>query len=156
MANAEIVVVGLGELSVIVDLYDEVFRPSRDRSFFERRIRGRVNPLILLARVEQRPVGFAIGYENKPGTFYCWLIGVVQDYRRAGIAAQLMEAMASWASENGYHTIRFECFNWQRPMLHLAISQKYDIVGLRFDQQTGTNHLILEHTLTEADDEDQG
>lgn len=154
MANAEIVVIGLSELGVIADLYNDVFRPSRDRVFFERRIRGRANPLMLMARVEQRPVGFAIGYENKPGTYYCWLIGVLQDFRRSGIASQLMEAMAAWAGENNYHTIRFECFNWQRPMLHVAIGQKYDIVGMRFDRQTQDNLLILEHTLTEQSDDE--
>ncbi len=154
MANAEIIVIGLSELGTVADLYNEVFRPSRDRSFFERRIRGRINPLILLARVDGRPVGFSIGYENKPGTFYCWLIGVLQDFRRAGIASQLMEAMAAWSSDNGYHTIRFECFNWQRPMLHVAIGQGYDLVGQRFDRQSHDNLLILEPTVTEPSGED--
>ncbi|GMU23526.1 MAG: hypothetical protein AMXMBFR13_36040 [Phycisphaerae bacterium] len=152
MANAEIIVVGLSELSTIVDIYNDVFRPSKDRGSFERRIRGRTNPLLLLAQIDHRPVGFAIGYENKPGTFYCWLLGVLPDYRRSGIASQLMEAMAAWAGENGYQIIRFECYNWQRPMLHLAINQRYDIVGLRFDAPTGANLLILEHLLTESPD----
>lgn len=154
MANAEIIVVGLGELGTIVDLYNEVFRPSRDRAFFERLIRGRVNPLILMARMDGRPVGFSVCYENKPGTFYCWLIGVLPDYRRSGIASQVMEAIAAWASENGYHTIRFECFNWQRPMLHVALSQNYAIVGMRFDRQTQDNLLILEHSLTDGGEEE--
>lgn len=154
MANADINIIGLGELGTIVDLYNEVFRPSRDRTFFERRLRGRLNPLILLAAIEGRPVGFAMGYENKPGTFYCWLIGVLPDFRRSGIASQLMEAMAAWSNENGYHTIRFECFNSQRPMLHVALSQNYSIVGMRFDRQTQDNLLILEHFLTEHPDED--
>ncbi|GMV98105.1 MAG: GNAT family N-acetyltransferase [Phycisphaerae bacterium] len=154
MANAEIVLLGFSELGVIVDLHNDVFRPAHERSVFERRIRGRVNPLILLARVEQRPVGFAIGYELKPGSFYCWRIGVLPDFRRMGIASQLMEAMAAWAGENGYHTIRFECFNWQRPMLHVALSQNYDIVGLRFHRQTQDNLIILEHTLSEQGDDE--
>lgn len=155
MANADIVVIGMSELAVIVDLHNDVFRPAHDRSFFERRIRGRINPLILLAQIQQRPVGFAIGYELKPGTFYCWLIGVIPDFRRSGIASQLMEAMSAWAAEEDrYHTIRFECFNRQRPMLHLAISQKYDIVGMRFHRQTQDNLLILEQTLTEQSDDD--
>lgn len=154
MANAEIDFIGLGELGLIVDLYNEVFRPARDVRFFERRFRGRNNPMVLLARVEQRSVGFSLGYELKPGTFYCWYIGVHLDFRRAGIASQLMEAMSARAADSGYHTIRFECFNWQRPMLHLAISQKYDIVGLLFDRQTQANRIILEQTLTEQSDEE--
>jgi GNAT superfamily N-acetyltransferase len=151
MANADIIMLGARDLPIIVDLFNEVFRPARDVAFFERRIRGRTNPLILVAQVEGRPVGFALGYENKPRTFYCWLIGVRPDYRRAGIAAQLMEAMAAWAADNDYHIVRFECFNSQRPMLHLAISQNYDIVGIRYDSDTGQNLIILEHTISEDD-----
>ena len=151
MANADIIMLGARDLPIIVDLFNEVFRPARDVAFFERRLRGRTNPLILMAQLEGRPVGFALGYENKPRTFYCWLIGVKPDYRRAGIASQLMEAMAAWAADNDYHIVRFECFNSQRPMLHLAISQNYDIVGIRYDSDTGQNLIILEHTINEDD-----
>jgi GNAT superfamily N-acetyltransferase len=154
MANADIVIVGMRELPLIVDLFNDVFRPPRDMAYFERRLRGRVQSLILVAQIQDRPAGFALGYEIKPGTFYCWLIGVQADFRRAGVASQLMEAMAAWARDNGYHTIRFECYNRQRPMLHLAISQNYDIVGLRFDIEAGTNLIILEHVTSDAVDED--
>lgn len=154
MANADIVIVGLDEVGLIVDLYNEVFRPARDRTYIERRVRGRANPLMLIAQMDNRPVGFAIGYELKPGTFYCWYIGVLPDYRRAGIASQLMEAMDARATAGDYHTIRFECFNSQRPMLHLAISQGYDIVGMRMHRQTQDNLLILEQMLAEQADED--
>lgn len=153
MANAEIVMVGVRELPVIVDLFSAVFRPARDRHYFERRLQGRLNPLLLLAQLDRKPVGFAVGYENKPRTFYSWLIGVLPEYRRAGIASQLMEAMAAWAKDQGYHIIRFEAFNTQRPMLHLAISQNYDIVGLRFDADTGQNLIILEHLIIENAEE---
>jgi GNAT superfamily N-acetyltransferase len=154
MANADIEMIGTRELPIIVELFNAVFRPARERTYFERRLQGRLNPLILLAQVDRRPAGFAIGYENKPRTFYSWLIGVQPDYRRAGIASQLMEAMAAWAKEHEYHTIRFECFNTQRPMLHLAISQNYDIVGLRYDADSGQNLIILEHIISENAGED--
>lgn len=149
MANADITPVGLSELSLICDLYNEVFRPVRERGYFERRLKGRLNPLLLVAQVEKRPAGFAIGYEHKPGTYYCWLIGVRQAYRRAGIATQLMEAMAAWAGDNGYHTVRFECFNHHRPMLRLAVRQGYDITGIRYDKDTESNLVIMELTLKE-------
>lgn len=154
MANVDIVQVGPGELDAIVDLYGEVFRPPRERAHFERRLKGRANTLMLLAIIEKRPVGFAIGYEIKPGTFYCWLIGVLPDYRRLGIAAQVMEALAAWADDNNYHTVRFECYNAQRPMLHLAINQNYNIVGIRYDADVGDNLIIMEHQVAEPLDDD--
>ncbi len=149
MAHAEINIIGPSELPVITDLFNEIFRPSRDQGYFERRLQSKFESLILLAQIERRPVGFAIGYEIKPGTFYCWLIGVLPDFRRAGVASQLMEAMAAWAGDHGYRIIRFECFNQQRPMLHLAIRQDYDIIGLRHDTDTGANLIIMEHQIGE-------
>lgn len=153
MANAEIYPVGMGELPLVTDLYNEVFRPGRDLAFFVRRLKGRINPLMLIAQVEKQPVGFALGYENKPSTFYNWLIGVLPDYRRGGIASQLMEAMSAWARDNGYHTVRFECYNRHRPMLHLAINQNFNAVGFRYDADAEDNLLIMELNLTEAQED---
>jgi GNAT superfamily N-acetyltransferase len=153
MANADIVPIGFDELPLVTDLFNEVFRPGRGVEFFERRLQGRHNALILLAQVEKQPAGFAVGYELKPSTFYCWLIGVLSDYRRAGVATQIMEAMAAWAADNEYQVVRFECFNQQRPMLHLAITQGYDVVGVRYDADSHNNLIILEQTIGEDADE---
>ena len=38
---------------------------------------GRYNTLTLLARMDDKPVGFWIGFELKPGMFYHWLGAVV-------------------------------------------------------------------------------
>ena len=153
MADAEIVPIGLSELPIVVDLFNQVFRPGRDLSFFERRLTGRHNSLILLGLIQRQPVGFALGYEIKPSTFYDWLIGVLPDYRRAGIASQLMEGMSAWASDNDYRAIRFECFNHHRPMLHLAISQDFNAVGFRYDADAEDNLLILEQNVQAAQDD---
>jgi len=40
-----------------------------------------------------------------------------------------MEAVHEWARQNDYESIRFECHNQHRPMLHLAIALQYDIVA---------------------------
>lgn len=152
MANADIVLIGLNELPLIVDLYNEVFRPPQDQGFFERRLEWRRKPLILLAQVDREPVGFSVGYEIKPSTFYCWLVGVLPDYRRAGIASQLMEAMSAWSNDNDYQIIRFECYNHHRPMRHLAISQHFDIVGVRYDVDAQANLIVMEQSVREYHD----
>src|SRR5207249_12209964 len=64
---------------------------------------------------------------------YTTLFRSVPVCRRMGIATQLMEAVHSWVSEHEYASIRFECHNQHRPMLHLAIAQGYDVVGIRWD-----------------------
>jgi ribosomal protein S18 acetylase RimI-like enzyme len=148
MADAVIDVVGLDDLPLIVDLYNRIFRPARDIESFRRRFLGRYNILQMVARLGDKPVGFFLGFELKPDTFFAWFYGVVPDCRRSGIGSQLMEAAQSWAAQHGYESIRLECYNQQRPMLHLAIDLGYDIVGIRWDPDRGANLVLCEKALT--------
>jgi GNAT superfamily N-acetyltransferase len=148
MADAIIERVGLEDLPVVVDLYNQIFRPARDLESFHRRFRGRYNALMMLARVGDRPVGFFLGFELKPLVFFAWFYGVLPEFRRKGVASQLMDAVHDWARNNEYDSIRFECHNQVRPMLHLAIAVGYDIVGMRWDPDRGDNLVIFEKVLT--------
>src|SRR5438552_14779872 len=126
MADAVIERVGPEELPVITELYNQMFRPSRDVESFRRRFRGRYNVLQMVARVNDRPIGFFLGFELKPDTFFAWFYGVLGEFRRSGVGSQLMDAAQSWATQHEYETIRLECHNQHRPMLHLAIDLGYD------------------------------
>lgn len=148
MADGIIDIVGPEDLPVITQLYNRIFRPPRDVESFHRRFRGRYNVLQLIARIKNEPVGFFLGFELKPTVFFSWFYGVLPEYRRQGIASQLMEAVHSWAKQNEYESIRFECHNQHRPMLHLAIALQYDIVGIRWDPDRGDNLVIFEKVLT--------
>ncbi|HEX3869081.1 MAG TPA: GNAT family N-acetyltransferase [Pirellulales bacterium] len=150
MATAKIDVVGPNDLPVVADLYAQVFRPPHDVEFFKRRFLGRYNPLIMIASLDEMPVGFFTGFELKPGTFFAWLYGVSSEFRRKGIASQLMAAAHDWVRQHEYEVVRFECQNLHRPMLHLAIEQGYDIVGIRWDTDRAANLVIFEKTLEEV------
>jgi GNAT superfamily N-acetyltransferase len=143
-------VVGQHELPLIADLYSQVFRPAKGTDFFRRRFLGRYNELILVASLGQRPVGFSVGFELKPGVYFSWLFGVLPDCRRMGIASQLMDAMHAWVREHDYHTVRFECQNQHRAMLHMAIATGYDVVGIRWDPDRNANLVILEKYLVDS------
>jgi GNAT superfamily N-acetyltransferase len=147
MATAKIDIVGPPDIPMMADLYSEIFRPPQTAEFFRRRFLGRYNVLMLIASLDERPVGFFIGFELKPSVFFAWLYGVIPDCRRSGIASQLMAAVHAWAAEHEYPTIRFECHNQHRPMLHLAIEQGYDIVGIRWDTDRQNNLVIFERRL---------
>ncbi len=147
MADAIVDLVGPDELPLISTLYNQIFRPARDVESFRRRFRGRYNVLMLVARLDDKPVGFFIGFELKPDVFFAWFYGVVPEHRREGIASQLMDAVHSWAKQNEYDSVRFECHNQHRPMLHLAIALGYDIVGMRWDSDRGDNLVIFEKVL---------
>lgn len=147
MANAKIDVVGQNDLPVVLELYNQMFRPQKDAQFFRRRYMGRYNPLILVASLDERPVGFFCGFELKPSTFFAWLYGVLPEFREAGVASQLADAAHAWAAEHDYSLMRFECQNQHRAMLQMAITQGFDIVGVRWDSDRNANLVIFEKTI---------
>ncbi len=148
MATAKIVPVGMGELGLITELYNDVFTPRQTPEYFKRRFQGRHNVSMMVAQVDDRHVGFIVGFELMPTTYFSWVCGVVGDFRRMGICTQLIQAQHAWAQDNEYQTIRFECNNQHRPMLHVAITEGYDLVGIRWDTASGNNVVIFEKDLT--------
>ncbi len=147
MTDSIIDLVDAEEMPVIVELYNQIFRPARNLESFERRFRGRYNILRLIARLREEPVGFFLGFELKPQVYFAWFYGVLPDYRRLGIASQMMDVVHDWARQHEYESLRFECHNQHRAMLHLAIAKEYDIVGMRWDPDRGENLVIFEKVL---------
>ena len=147
MANAHVDIVGLSQVPLIMDLYNQVFRPSNQADFFRRRFLGRYNPLLMIATLDKRAVGFYLGFELKPTCFFTWLIGTLPECRRMGVASQLIDAAHEWVTQHGYGSIRFECQNLHRPMLRLAIDRGYDVVGIRWDADRASNLVIFEKLL---------
>ena len=149
MAQAEIIIADERLIPEAVELYNSIFRPKHEVDFFKRRFMGRYNVLTLLARMDEHPVGFWIGFELKPGMFYHWLGGVMAEVRRHGVARQLHEAQQAWAKDHDYEYIRCECLNQQREFVHFAIEVGYDIVGIRWDSTHADNLVVFEKTVTE-------
>ncbi|MGD2109140.1 MAG: GNAT family N-acetyltransferase [Phycisphaerae bacterium] len=147
MANAKIVAVGPGELELIADLYSQVFSPPQSAEYFQRRVDRRYNVGLFVALLDDRHVGFTVSYELRPVIYYCWLCGVLPDARRMGVATQLMQALEAFVLDHDYGIIRFECQNQHRPMLHLAITEGYDLVGMRWDTAISANVAIFEKDL---------
>lgn len=137
------------DFKLLTHLYNQVFRPEQEESYFKRRLEGRMNVLVMGARVKNEAVGFYVGMERTPRVFFGWLTGVLPDARRQGVATQMMTAAADWAMTRGYTAIRFECHNRQRAMLHFGIAGGYDIIGLRWDNDRAENLIIFEKPLRE-------
>jgi GNAT superfamily N-acetyltransferase len=149
VANADIIIADEKLLPQAVELHNSIFRPKREIDYFKRRFMGRYNTLSLIARMDDRPVGFWIGFELKPGMFYHWLGAVLSEVRRHGVGRQLQEAQQAWAKDHGYEYIRCECMNHQREFIHFAVALGYDIVGIRWDSTHADNLVVFEKNLTE-------
>jgi GNAT superfamily N-acetyltransferase len=147
VAQADIIIADEKLLPQAVELYNQIFRPKHDLDYFKRRFLGRYNILTLIARLDDRPVGFWMGFELKPAMFYQWLGAVVPDLRRHGIARQMQDAQQAWAKDHGYEYIRCECMNHQREFIHFAIDVGYDIIGTRWDSTHADNLINFEKNL---------
>ena len=51
--------------------------------------------------------------------------------------------------EQDYESVRLECHNAARSMLHLAIALDYIVAGIRWDPDRGDNLVIFEKTLND-------
>ena len=149
MANADIIIADDALLPAAVELYNQIFRPRREVDFFKRRFLGRYNALTLIARIDDRPVGFWTGFELKPGMFYHWLGAVLADHRRQGVGRQMLEAQHAWAKDHGYEQVRCECMNHQREFIHFAVALGFDIVGIRWDSTHADNLIVFEKNLVD-------
>ncbi len=141
------------DTELMAHLFNQVFRPERDGDSFARRLESRMHPLFMVARIDNEAVGFYVGMELKPAIHFSWLCGVMPDARRMGVATVLMRDAMGWAQSRGYSGLRFECTNDKRPMLHFGISQGFNIIGLRWDEERLQNLLIFERNLAEPIDD---
>ena len=121
---------GLRIAEVGDDARDVIFRLNQ-RIFDEERVINSFNRnglLMLMAYVDDAPVGFKIGYEQQPGVFYSAKGGVLPEARRQGIARALLEEMLRVARERGYRRFVFDTFPNKHPgMTILALSMGFSL-----------------------------
>src|SRR5699024_4164418 len=73
---------------------------------FEKRYVGKDN-LIIVAYYKNIPIGYIIGYDrDNDGSFYCWMAGVDNNYRRLGALTTLMNYQMNWAKNKGYNKLK--------------------------------------------------
>lgn len=112
----------------------------------EARLHDRPNFLMLLALEEQQVVGFKIGYEVEDEIFYSWLGGVDPQFRRNGIAMQLMTRQHEELMKLGYKAVRTYSRNERKEMLIVNLKAGFDIVDT-FTDHKGRHKIVLEKCL---------
>src|SRR5260221_243624 len=96
-----------------------------DKTYFENRYKNK-EKLLLTARQETTNVGFVVAYDrDKDGSLYCWMAGVIPQYRSQGAFGLLMKFMDKWAKENGYNKIKVKTHNNFRQMLMYLVKNGF-------------------------------
>lgn len=102
--------------------------------------------LLVVAREQQRVVGFKLGYCERPGVFYSWLGAVDAEFEGQGIGRRLMELQHGWLEQRGYRLVRTATRNRFKRMLILNLLNGFELVGVR--SKDGDAHLQLEKKLS--------
>jgi len=98
------------------------------------------------ARLNAQLIGFKAGYAHTRSRYYSWLGAVLPEYRRQGIAAQLMASQHSWLRKNGYMSIETSAREKNEAMRRLNKSSGFREVGKR--QKGDETDIIYEKHLS--------
>lgn len=105
------------------------------------------NGLLVLARKDGIPVGFAISYE-KDGALHIWNVGVLEEYRRSGIWRAIYEAIMRFAKENNYKKITINTFKEKFPgMYNFLINNEFIEYKTEVDQLSGNTKSLFEKNI---------
>ena len=133
------------QLEELLCLYTAVFEDAQP-DFFINRITNKKQVLCLIAYDKNTPVGFKIGYEYNETTFYSWVGGVLENYRKRGIAKTLALLQEKWVKENEFTKLRTKSMNQYKPMLILNIKNGFDIVQI-YTNDSGQTKIVFEKEL---------
>ena len=128
-AGVRIECVGMDRFAEIQALNREVFGDDRVIFRLDRR-----DLTLLLASVEGEPVGFKVGYGETESTFYSAKGGVLEDFRRRGIAKVLLDRLMAEARGMGYRRFAYDTFPNKHPgMTHMGLREGFRVTAAGYN-----------------------
>lgn len=114
---------------------------------FEKRYQDK-DKLLIVAYYENIPIGYIIGYDrDNDGSFYCWMAGVDNNYRRLGALTSLMNYQMDWAKKKSYNKLKIRTRNNRREMLSFLVKNGFNFVSVENKEDITENRINLEHDL---------
>jgi ribosomal protein S18 acetylase RimI-like enzyme len=102
------------------------FVASGDRrtpEIFSKRVEGK-RTQVLVAKVGERYAGYMVSYDRGDNGIYCWMAGVVPEYRNRGILTRMMDMLDLWALEKGFKVMYIKVKAGNDKMLRYVQSEK--------------------------------
>lgn len=118
-------------------IFPETYQPGR----FTSELPGKDDPLNILAYDNGQLIGYKLGYKLKDNVFYSWLGGVVLEYRKRGLAQQMMDVQHKAVKERNYDLVRTNTRNNNPPMIIVNLKNNFNIIGMY--QKSGETHLTI-------------
>lgn len=111
---------------------------------FKKRIEGKKS-LVLVGFVDEKPAGYIISYDRyDDGSIYCWMAGVLPEYRKLGVLSGMMEYLEKWAKEEGFDSIKIKTRNARREMLSYLVKNDFQFLGIEPKEDKLDNRILLE------------
>lgn len=112
--------------------------------YFENRYKNK-EKLIIVAYNNNTPIGYIIGYDKyNDGSFYCWMAGVDNNYRKLGALTGLMNYQIEWAKNKGYNKIKIKTRNTRREMLGFLVKNGFNFASIESKENIEENRINLE------------
>ena len=120
-------------INVMAGLIAASFGEAWPEPNFSERVRSKIKPMALLATHQNEVVGFKLGYEKHLGAFFSWLGCVQPEYRRQGIARELIRQQHQWCKQQAYEKVLTNSRNIFPGMIILNIQEGFQITGTEMD-----------------------
>lgn len=143
--------IGIGTIEevVLIDAQIPEFTNKTSAAEMRQRLAGK-DHLLLVAKQNDTPVGYKLGFALSKDEFYSWHGAVIPTYRKMGIATQLREYQERWVREQGYGRISVKSMNKFPGMLQLLISSGYQISGYVDEGSPSTSKIKFSKELRNA------
>lgn len=104
--------------------------------------------LIIVAYCGSEEAGYIVAYEMPNcGSFYCWMAGVIPEFRQKGILKAMMDYLFQWAKNEGYVKIQIKTRNSRRAMLSYLVKYGFFFTEVIPRPNIQENRILLEKPL---------
>lgn len=132
----EVKILGKSDISEVVDLGLKIFSPivgkkESQKTHCRRKYLEKLdsNGFFFGAYINNKIVGYVLGYEKQKGVFHLSLLGVLPLYRKKGIGKKLLKEAEAKAKDLGYKKLAINTFvPIFIPMYNLLVKSGFNIV----------------------------
>ena len=123
--------VWLEKFEEIVELNYQIFKGMYEEEpysleKYKRRLENK-ETIIFIAKENNDIVADSISFEDDD-SFYIWIFGVSEKYRRKGIVSALLEKNEQFAKENNYESVSVKVYNVSKEMQYLLRRRGYEVI----------------------------
>lgn len=133
-------------LKMLIQLYEDLFSDAK-REFFKDRLKQKKDVFIVIASMSDQLIGFKLGYLYNDDTFYSWVGGVLEAFRKQGIAMRLAQIQEDYVKQKGYSKLRTKSMNKFKAMMAMNLKRGFDITSV-YTNQSGQTKIVFEKDLS--------